>query len=92
MTLLVATADAAALARVLVENAAVPRRASDDAAHIAIAAASGVDFLVTWNFRHIANAALRARINRGCLEAGYEPPIICTPNELMEVPDDEPPD
>ena len=87
MMLLGTTPEAAALARRLVESAAVPRRAADDAAHIAIAAASGVDFLVTWNFRHIANAALRVRINRVCLEAGYEPPIICTPNELMEVPD-----
>lgn len=87
MKLLGTTAEAASLARLLVEGGAVPRHAADDAAHIAIAAASGVDFLVTWNFRHIANAALRGRINQVCLKAGYEPPIICTPNELMEVPD-----
>ena len=40
--------------------------------------------LVTWNFRHIANAAMRGRIERVCRESGYEPPVICTPNELME--------
>lgn len=40
--------------------------------------------LVTWNFPHIANAAMPARIERACREAGYEPPVICTPNELME--------
>ena len=40
--------------------------------------------LVTWNFRHIANAALRVRIERVCRAAGYEPSVICTPNELME--------
>ena len=40
--------------------------------------------MVTWNFRHITNAAMRVRIDGTCREAGYEPPVICTPNELME--------
>ena len=40
---------------------------------------------MTWNFRHIANAAMRSRIERVCRSAGYEPPVICTPHELMEV-------
>ena len=68
----------------LVEASAVPRHAADDAAHIAIAVTNGVEFLVTWNFRHIANAAMRARIEQACRQTGYEPPVICTPNELME--------
>ncbi len=75
---------AESLAQALVDHGAVPRRAADDAAHIAIAATYGVEFLVTWNFRHIANAAMRARIEHGCRSAGYEPPVICTPNELLE--------
>jgi len=66
----------------------VPGQAAADAAHIAIAAINGVDYLVTWNFRHIANAAARARIEYACREAGYDPPAICTPNELMEVSDE----
>ena len=45
---------------------------------------NGVHYLVTWNFRHIANAAMRSQIERVCRQSGYEPPIICTPNELME--------
>ncbi|MDE0239893.1 MAG: DNA-binding protein [bacterium] len=77
------TAEAATLARLLVEGGAVSRHTADDA----VPTASGVDFLVTWSFRHIANAALRGRTNRVRLEAGEEPPIICTPNELMETPD-----
>ena len=72
------------LTRVLLDFGAVPHEAAADAAHIAIAVTNGVDYLVTWNFRHIANAAMRSRIERICREAGYEPPIICTPNELME--------
>ena len=84
VTLLDATRDAEKLAHGLVELDAIPRRAADDAAHVAIAVANGVDFPVTWNFRHIANAAMRARIEQICRQAGCEPPVICTPNELME--------
>jgi len=90
--LLDATPKAENLAQTLVDLEAVPRQAAEDAAHIAIAATNGVDFLVTWNFRHIANAAMRARIEQGCRQAGYEPPVICTPNELMEANYDQEPD
>ena len=79
-----ATLDAEQLTQTLLEFGAVPRQASGDAAHIAIAVTNGVDYLVTWNFRHIANAAMRARIEYVCRRAGYEPPIICPPNELLE--------
>ena len=79
-----ASPDAEDLARRLLELGAVPREAAADAVHIAIAVTNGVEYLVTWNFRHIANAAMRVRIERACREAGYEPPVICTPNELME--------
>ena len=84
VTLLNITESSEALARRLLDLHAVPRQAAADAAHIAIAVVNGVDFLVTWNFKHIANAAMRSRIERVCRQAGYEPPVICTPNELME--------
>ena len=84
VTLLDATADAENLARELLDFGAVPRRAAADAAHIAIAVTNGVDYLVTSNFRHIANAAMRLGIEHVCRRAGYEPPVICTPNELLE--------
>ena len=61
---------------------AVPRQAAKDALHIAVAAVHGVDFLLTWNCKHIANATMRSAIERACREAGYEPPVICTPEEL----------
>ena len=84
VALLDVSPEAEDLARRLLDLGAVPREAAADAAHIAIAVTSGVEYLVTWNFRHIANAAMRVRIERTCREAGYEPPVICTPNELME--------
>ena len=87
ITLVEATPAAERLAERLIDVEAVPRQAADDAAHIAIAVTNGIDFLVTWNFRHIANAAMRMRIERACRQAGFEPPVICTPNELMEADD-----
>ena len=84
VTLLGTSAAAEDLARNLLDLGAVPRKAAADAAHIAIAAANGVEFLVTWNFRHIANAAMRVAIESACRQAGYKPPVICTPNELLE--------
>ena len=55
-----------------------------DALHVAIATAHGMDYLLTWNCTPIANAALRSRIESICRAQGFEPPIICTPLELME--------
>ena len=78
------TEDAAALTRRLMELGAFPDKAAADAAHVSVAAVNRVDYLLTWNLRHIANAAVRVRIERACRRAGYEPPVICTPNELME--------
>ena len=87
--LLDATSEAESLANALVGAGAVPRQVADDAAHIAIAVTNGADFLVAWNFRHFANAAMRASIEQACRQAGFEPPVICTPNELMEVDNEQ---
>ena len=78
------TQDTEELTLELLDLNAVPRQAAGDATHIAIAATHGIDYLVTWNFRHIANAAMRARIESVCRQAGYQPPVICTPGELQE--------
>lgn len=85
--LLAVTDAVGALAGKLVGQGVIPTRAAEDALHIAVAAVHGVDFLLTWNFKHIANAAMRQAIERVCREADYEPPVICTPEELTN--DDE---
>lgn len=85
--LLAVTDNAGELAAKLVDEGAVPREAAEDALHIAVAAVHGIEFLLTWNVRHIANATMRQAIERVCRESGYEPPVICTPEELTN--DDE---
>jgi hypothetical protein len=62
----------------------MPQNAAEDALHIAVAVVNGLDYLITWNCKHIANAKMRIKIERVCREKGYEPIIICTPEELME--------
>lgn len=76
-----------ALAESLVSGVPLPAKAAIDALHIAVAAVNGVEYLLTWNCKHIANPALRARIELICREVGYEPPVICTPHELLEMDD-----
>lgn len=48
-----------------------------------IATVHGIDCLLTWNAAHRANAELRPRVERFCRSRGYEPPVVCTPDELM---------
>jgi predicted nucleic acid-binding protein len=69
-------------ARLLLE-AGLPAKANADALHIAICATNGIDYLLTWNCTHLANAAMIPRVNNICRAAGFEPPYICTPQELM---------
>jgi len=71
------------LALALLDGVPLPPKAKTDALHIAVAAANGVDYLLTWNCAHLANAALRSRIESICEACGVAPPAICTPQELM---------
>lgn len=72
------------LAEWLIAEGSVPRHAEMDAFHISVAAIHGMDYLLTWNCKHIANAAMRPKVEAVCRHHGYEPPVICTPQELME--------
>ena len=82
--LLEITPDATTLARALIGNGVIPDTSLEDALHVAIAVVNGCKYLVTWNFRHLAGANVRARIEAFCRDEGYEPVIICTPEQLLE--------
>ena len=72
-----------ALAGALVKKGPIPEKAAVDALHIAIATVHGMDYLLTWNCKHIANAEMQTAVTAVCRAAGYEPPVICTPEELL---------
>jgi len=84
LVLLDLTPDATLLAAELVRGGGVPEKAKIDALHIAVASVHGMDYLVTWNCTHIANATMRGRIEAICRRAGFDPPVICTPLELVK--------
>jgi predicted nucleic acid-binding protein len=71
------------LARQLQSAMRLSPKGAVDALHIAVATINGMQYLLTWNCRHIANATLRPTIESVCRSAGFEPPIICTPEELL---------
>ena len=76
--------DVYTLADALMKRVPLPANAAADSLHIAIATVNGMDYILTWNCTHIANAALRGSIEMVCRERGYEPPVICTPEELLK--------
>ncbi len=61
----------------------LPSKASDDAVHIAAATVHGLDYLLTWNCKHIANAQIQRKLAEISLDFGYQLPVICTPYELL---------
>lgn len=78
-----ATEEVYRLGKALIDRGVLPKKAVMDAFHLAIATVHGMDYLLTWNCTHIANAHLRPRIERVVLALGYETPVICTPDELI---------
>jgi hypothetical protein len=84
MLVLETTTEALELAEELLRAGALPRKAADDALHIAVAATQAIPYLLTWNCRHLANAKMRPVIEAVCHAKGFKAPIICTPEELLE--------
>ncbi len=77
--------DVEALAAVIAAELQIPPKARIDAFHISVAAVYGIQFLLTWNCKHIANPENRPKIERACHDRGMEPPLICTPFDLLEI-------
>lgn len=77
--------EARQLAKILMSNVHLPEKADIDALHIAVAAMNGMDYLLTWNCKHMANPALRRIIDNVLVAEDVAPPIICTPKGLIDV-------
>jgi predicted nucleic acid-binding protein len=77
------------LARELVASGIVPPKAASDAIHIAVASAHRMDYLVTWNFKHIANPFIRDRLRVAVAAAGFVLPVMCSPEELLQNDDED---
>jgi len=71
------------LASEIIKAKIIPPKAATDASHIAVATRHGIDYLLTWNCTHIANAEIMRKIEKVMNNNGYEIPVICTPDELM---------
>ncbi|HST60630.1 MAG TPA: type II toxin-antitoxin system VapC family toxin [Longimicrobium sp.] len=70
-------------AGMLMQAVGLPPRAYTDALHIALTSIRGMAYLLTWNCKHIANPALRHRLDRACRKSGYDLPVLCTPSDLL---------
>jgi len=79
------TQDVIELSKALLDKGALPPKALNDALHIAVSAVHGIDYLLTWNYRHLDNAETKPDIRNICAAHGYNSPEICTPQELMGV-------
>ncbi len=88
LKVIAASPDAEALTAAIVEAGVIPEKAVRDAAHIAVATVHGVQYLLTWNCRHLANAQISRRVAQICSERGFVMPTICTPEELFAETDD----
>jgi hypothetical protein len=77
------TEDAETLTQAIIAAGILPPHAFPDAAHVAVSAVHKIDYLLTWNCKHLANAQIARRMAVVCEKLGYKMPIICTPEELM---------
>jgi predicted nucleic acid-binding protein len=89
MNALAVTVDAERITESIMKSGILPPKAVRDAVHIAVATVHNVQYLLTWNCKHLANAQIAKRIAGLCTVAGYEMPAICTPEELLEDLTDE---
>jgi len=83
LAVLEVTEDAESLTRAILSSGVIPLRAVRDAAHIAVATIHNIDYLLTWNCTHLANAQIMRRISSVCERLGQRMPVICTPEGLM---------
>ena len=71
------------LAEAIVREGLIPEQFGEDSLHIALASVNGMDYLLTWNFRHLNNAMTKTHIGRFIEKQDYFPPVVCSPDELI---------
>lgn len=76
------------LAHKLIQAGLVPEKAASDAVHIAVASVHQMNYIVTWNFKHIANPYTRDRLRAVVADAGFHLPVMCSPEELIQYDED----
>ena len=84
LTVLNISPDANMLAQNLIDAGAIPQNLRPDAQHIAIATVNSIEYLISWNYKHIVNETKRQLINQVCRASGFQPTTLCTPIELIE--------
>ena len=89
LTILTISPETDRIMTALLDTRALPPKAQTDAAHLAIAAATKSDYLLTWNCRHLANAQILTRLEAEAARLGWKLPKVCTPSELMGDSSDE---
>ena len=89
MPVLSANPDADSVADAIIAGSMMPASARLDALHVAIAALAGVQYLLTQNCKHIANAHELPRVFRLLDELGLSGMLICTPIEFLGGSDDD---
>ncbi len=72
------------LAKQILQQNVLPPKAALDVFHIAVTTVHQLDFLLTLNCKHIANAFIFRRIEKICRQFGFEPPVVCTPQEILQ--------
>lgn len=85
LTFLDLTPEATELAQEFLEQSNLPAKAANDALHIAIATVYGLNYLLTWNCKHMANAKIQRKLSTISRDFGYNLPFICTPYEFINL-------
>ena len=75
--------DVKLLAKLFLSKQVIPEKCPEDALHIAVAAINNIEFIVTWNFKHINNPFTYKRIEKIIQDAGYNSPVMCSPEEFI---------
>jgi len=83
LMLLELTEEAFELSQAFLGQSNLPPKASNDALHMALATVYGLDYLLTWNCKHMANAQIQRKLTQISSNLGYTLPVICTPYELI---------